>query len=95
MGIVKKELVGSNIRCLINSTNILETIYNPEKKSLVITFKGGRVYEYKNVSLETYNKFELSESHGKSFHELFKSAAATRLNDIDSTNLILEFITRA
>ena len=90
MGIVKKDLIESKIRCLINSTNLLETIYDPNTKDLIITFRGGRVYQYKNVDPKIYNQFEQSESHGKSFHQFFKAAPSVRLTDVDPTKLLNE-----
>jgi hypothetical protein len=90
MGIVKKDIIESKIRCLISSTNLLETVYDTATKDLIITFRGGRVYRYKNVDPKIYNQFELSESHGKSFHQLFRSIESIRLSDIDTTALLTE-----
>ena len=90
MGIVKKDTNANIIRCLIQSSNILETVYNTETKDLLITFNGGRVYQYKNVSADIYNKFEQSESHGKTFHLFFKPMPAIRLNDVDPGKLLME-----
>jgi len=95
MGIVKKDVNGNLVRCLINSSNLLETVYNTETKGLIITFKGGRVYEYKNVNPKVYNEFEQSTSHGKSFYQLFKSAPTTRLKDIDPTILLTELASKS
>lgn len=90
MGIVKKENIDNKVRCLLNSSNLLETIYDPENKEILITFRGGRVYRYKNVNTKLYELFENSESHGSTFHKLFKSLPTTRLNDIDTTTLLSE-----
>lgn len=90
MGIIKKDVTGTTIRCLINSTNIIESKYDTVSKDFVLTFRSGRVYKYKNVDARLYNQFELSESHGKSFHQLFKTIPQTRLGDIDPTALLTE-----
>jgi hypothetical protein len=90
MGIVKKDINGAKIRCLISSTNLLESVYDTENKDLIITFRAGRVYKYKNVDPKIYNQFELSESHGKTFHQIFKSLPTTRLNDVDTNQLLME-----
>lgn len=90
MGIVKKTEIDGNIRCLINSTNILETVYNVSNKELIITFLGGRVHKYKNITQQIYKEFEQSESHGKSFWKLFKSLPSEKLQNVDTKMLITE-----
>ena len=90
MGIIKKNVIETKIRCLINSTNLLETVYDVQTKDFNVTFKGGRVYQYKNVDPKVYNQFELSESHGKSFNQFFKTAPSTRLPDVDVTGILNE-----
>ncbi len=90
MSIIKKEVVDSKIQCLIKSSNILETVYDTATKDLIITFNGGRVYQYKNVDPKVYQQFELSESHGKSFHQIFKTLPSTRLKDIDPNSLLTQ-----
>lgn len=74
MSIVKKESVENKIRCLLLSSNLLESVYNPSDKTLIITFRGGRVYRYSNIEPKVYEQFEKSESHGASFYQLLKSA---------------------
>jgi hypothetical protein len=55
------------------SSHISGSSYDPDKKQLSITFKNGDVYNYHNVSLEDYNAFKHSESHGKYFHNNIKN----------------------
>ena len=95
MGIIKKNIIESKIRCLINSSNILETVYDTENKDLIITFRGGRVYKYKNIDPKIYNQFELSESHGKAFYTHFKTAPSIRMTDIDTKSLLDELTSKA
>jgi hypothetical protein len=90
MAIVKKENIDSKIRCLINSTNILETLYDTASKDLIVTFKSGRSYQYKNVDPKVYNIFEQSPSHGQALHQMFKNTPTTRLTDVDPTSLLTE-----
>ena len=94
MGIIKKEIIDSNIRCLITSTNILESNYNASTGDLLITFNSGRVYKYKNIIPEVYNKFETAESHGKFFHGFLKSLPAVRMGDVDPSILTNEIKTK-
>lgn len=90
MGIVKKEIIDGKIRCLINSSNLLETVYNPTTREMLVTFNHGRVYQYKNIDPKLYGGFEKSESMGKYFHQFFKNLPSKRLNDIDTIVLITE-----
>jgi hypothetical protein len=90
MAIIKKEIIGSDIKCLIGSTNIIESNYNTSTLDLLITFNSGRVYKYKNIVPEVYNKFETAESHGKFFHGFLKTLPAVRMGDVDPTPLITE-----
>lgn len=90
MGIVKKQVIDSKIQCLIKSSNILESVYDTATKDLIITFNGGRVYQYKNIDPKVYQQFEMAESHGKSFHQIFKALPSIRLADIDPNKLLTE-----
>ena len=90
MAIVKREVIDNKVKCLIKSSNLLETVYDPDNKILNITFRSGRVYQYKNIEPKVYQQFELAESHGKIYHKLFKPLPTTRLADIDPNPLLIE-----
>jgi hypothetical protein len=90
MSIVKKDISGNKVRCLINSSNILETVYDSTEKQLLVTFNSGRVYEYKNIDPKLYSGFEISESQGKYFTQFFKNLPSKRLGDRDANILITE-----
>lgn len=90
MSIVKKESIENKIRCLLLSSNLLESVYDPSNKTLILTFRQGRVYQYHNIEPKIYEQFEQSESHGITFYKLIKPALTTRLNDVDPTALLTE-----
>ena len=46
------------------SSNVVGFIHDPETGHLDITFHGGRVYRYENVSTETFNKLKAAPSKG-------------------------------
>jgi len=90
MAIVKKDINDTKIRCLIKSTNLLETIYDTSNKKLLITFNSGRHYEYQNVDPKVYSGLEVSESQGQYFHKYIKGLPSVRLADVDPYGLLVE-----
>ena len=88
MSIIKKETDENSVKCIIKSSNILETIYETQKKDLTITFKNGRRYKYSGVMKEIYSGFEKAESQGKYFNEYIKPLTTTRIGDVDVTELM-------
>lgn len=50
-----------------DSSNIIKSIYLPDKKTLFIIFKKGVVYSYSNVDAELYLGFENADSQGVYF----------------------------
>ena len=56
----------------IKSSNIAEAFYSHKASFLIIVFKNGASYHYKNVPEETWNEFKASESKGKYFYYQIK-----------------------
>lgn len=50
-----------------DSSNIIKSIYLPERKMLFIIFKKGIVYSYSNIDSELYLGFENADSQGVYF----------------------------
>lgn len=55
------------IEALYDSSNIMKSIYLPDKKMLYIIFKKGIVYSYGKINNETYIGFENADSQGVYF----------------------------
>ncbi len=55
------------LECLYESSNIMKSVYIPDRKTLFIVFKKGVVYGYSNVDNENYLGFENSDSQGVYF----------------------------
>ncbi|MDA9016610.1 KTSC domain-containing protein [bacterium] len=68
MAIKSEKIVGKQIINEIESSNLMKTVYDLDKKTLVATFKNGTEYEYVEVPHKTYTKFRLAESQGKFFN---------------------------
>ncbi len=56
----------------VESSNIVSVGYNPKSKVLEICFKGGRVYQYYQVTDRVYQGMMVSQSKGKYFHKMIK-----------------------
>jgi hypothetical protein len=52
-------------------------MYLADSKTLIVTFKNGTSYSYKDVDGETYTQFVLSESHGSALNKLIKNKFET------------------
>lgn len=68
----RKELKDSEteelyVEALYDSSNIMKSIYLPEKEMLFIIFRKGIVYSYQNVTSELYVGFENCDSQGVYF----------------------------
>ncbi len=57
MAIKSEKIVGKQIINEIESSNLMKTVYNLDKKTLVATFKNGAEYEYEEVPHKVYTKF--------------------------------------
>lgn len=69
MGLVKLNEYGSS--------TLDTTMYLVDSKNLIVTFKNGTSYSYKNVDEATYSEFVLSESHGSALNKLIKNKFET------------------
>jgi hypothetical protein len=59
------------------SSTLDSTMYLADSKTLIVTFKNGTSYSYKDVDGETYTQFVLSESHGSALNKLIKNKFET------------------
>ena len=69
---------------MIDSTN-----YNPETNELIVTFKGGSAYAFKDVVTEDYKALVEEESTGKAFNQYIRKYNGLKIED---TNKNLEQI---
>lgn len=67
MSIIKENIVGEKISVDINSSNITSASYDTNTKDLLIIFKNGSIYEYKNFPWAQFTKFRMADSQGKFF----------------------------
>ena len=87
--VISKNKYEGNIECLYNSTNIIASKYVTKENKLALIFKSGRQYIYSDVSLSDYNKFETSESQGKTFNTIIKKYSYSRVDkDVDISPLL-------
>lgn len=56
-------------------------------RTVKIVFKQGRSYVYKDVDVNDYVRFKMSESTGKAFNDFIKKYSAVRIADTDLEKL--------
>jgi hypothetical protein len=76
------QIISHTESSMIGSSN-----YNPETKELIVTFKGGTSYSFKDVLTEDYQAFTESESAGKAFNQYIRKYNGLKLEDINETNI--------
>jgi hypothetical protein len=78
------------IECLYESSNILASNYDVSTNTLIITFKRGAQYAYKNVGKTDYTRFELADSQGKVLNSHIKKHEFVQLSNVNTEALINE-----
>ncbi len=87
--VLSKNSYEGNIECLYDSSNIVASKYVTKDKKLALIFKSGRQYVYSDVTFIDYNKFETSESQGKTFNTIIQKYSYSRAdNDVDVSPLL-------
>lgn len=56
----------------VSSSNVDTIHYDPATRILEVVFKNNKFYHYNNVSQNTYNNFEKSNSLGEFLHKHIK-----------------------
>jgi hypothetical protein len=64
-----KNYNGNKIICEYDSSNLKGAEYDTITKKLKVTFGNDMMYEYDDVSHETFAELNLSESQGKYFNQ--------------------------
>jgi alpha-mannosidase len=82
--ILKRVEKENEVKCLIESSNILASTYNKGTKDLTLTFKNGTQYKYPNVKNTDYTRFETAESQGKVFNSHIKQYSFEKIGTIDT-----------
>jgi hypothetical protein len=69
------------------STMIDSSNYNPETNELIVTFKGGSAYSFKDVVTEDYKAMVEGESVGKAFNQYIRKYNGLKLESNNETNI--------
>lgn len=70
---IRDESGDSYIEAIYESSNILRSIFFPEKQKLYVSFNRGETYSYENIDNIIYSGFENAESQGKYLNSNIKS----------------------
>lgn len=62
----------------VNSSNIKEIGYDPDRREMNVRFHGGGSYTHVDVSPEQHSAFMSAGSHGKHYNQHFKGTAGYR-----------------
>jgi len=78
------------IKGYYDSSNVLASKYVRESKILTITFGSGRNYDYLDVPLTDFVRFEAADSQGKVLNSVIKAKYEVKTGDKTDLNLIKE-----
>lgn len=81
--ILKRVETDEKIKAIYESSNILASTYEPNKKDLTIIFKRGASYTYKNVDKTDYFRFETADSQGEVLNKHIKKYDAIKNDVVD------------
>jgi hypothetical protein len=88
--LLKREENNGIIKCIFDSSNILESTYDKTTLELIITFTSGNRYSYPGVSKTDFMRFEMADSQGKVFNSHIKKYTSAKLTAIDPSKIIAE-----
>lgn len=88
--LLKKLEENGKITATYSSSNICASIYDKATKALTITFNNGGQYQYSDVSLTDYTRFELADSQGAVFNSHLTKYTFENLGKVDTAGLLLE-----
>lgn len=74
-----KKILGSEILCEYDSTNIKKAKYEINNRELDITFNNGSQYRYFDVPHDLFTEFDMAESQGKTFSSKIRSLKYQKL----------------
>ena len=64
-----------------DSSTVMSSSYQFDKKELIVEFRGGSKYQFENVDLVDYQEFSTSDSVGKSFNEYIRKYNGKKIED--------------
>jgi hypothetical protein len=88
--LLKREENNGVVKCIFDSSNILESTYNTSTQELIVTFTSGNRYSYPGVSKTDFMRFEMADSQGKVFNSHIKKYDSTKLTPVDPSKIIAE-----
>lgn len=68
----------------VKSSTIKAIGYDEKTGTMIIRFKGDRLYHYATVPIELYNNFMVSQSKGKFFHKNIRGKFESPKDNPDS-----------
>jgi hypothetical protein len=76
------------VKVIYESSNVVASTYEKNKKDLNVIFKNGSSYTYQNVPATDYFRFETSDSQGKELNTTIKKYAFLKHENVDTDDVI-------
>lgn len=88
--LLKKQEKNNLVEVTYASSTICTSTYDKTTKDLIVVFKTGGQYKYKNVSETDYTRFELADSQGGVLNTHIKKYPFEKLDKVDTTSILKE-----
>jgi hypothetical protein len=76
------------VKVIYESSNVVASTYDKNKKDLNVIFKNGGSYTYQNVQPTDYFRFETADSQGKELNTTIKKYAFLKHENVDTDDVI-------
>lgn len=76
------------VKVIYESSNVVASTYDKNKKDLNVIFKNGGSYTYQNVRATDYFRFETADSQGKELNTTIKKYAFLKHENVDTDDVV-------
>ena len=76
------------VKVIYESSNVVASTYDKNKKDLNVIFKNGGSYTYQNVQSTDYFRFETADSQGKELNTTIKKYAFLKHENVDTDDVV-------
>lgn len=88
--ILKRQEKNGKIKAMYSSSNICASVFDTTNNDLTLIFSHGGQYLYEGVSKTDYTRFETAESQGSVLNTHIKKYPTSKLDPIDTTDILKE-----
>lgn len=88
--VLKRQEKNGKIKAMYSSSNICASVFDTATNNLTLIFSHGGQYLYEGVSKTDYTRFETAESQGSVLNTHIKKYPTSKLDPIDTTDILKE-----